>query len=48
MKVSTTTETIVASRSSHAPLHSLDRELCKSSDSTYNKDSCNDEAAMNS
>ena len=47
MKVSTT-ETIVVSQFSHAPQHSLDRNCCKSSESTYNKDSCNDEAAMNS
>jgi len=47
MKVSMT-ETIVVSQFNHAPQHSLDRELSKSSDSTYNKDSCNDEAAMNS
>ncbi len=47
MKVSTT-ETIVVSQFNHAPQHSLDRELCKSSESTYNKDSCNEEAAMNS
>jgi hypothetical protein len=47
MKVSTT-ETIVVSQFNHAPQHSLGRKLSKSSDSTYNKDSCNGEAAMNS
>jgi hypothetical protein len=47
MKVSTM-ETIVVSQFNHAPQHSLDHERSKSSESTYNKDSCNDEAAMNS
>jgi hypothetical protein len=47
MKVSTM-ETIVASRLSHAPQHLLDCDVCKFSESTYNRDSCNDEAAMNS
>jgi hypothetical protein len=47
MKVSTT-EMIVVSQFNHAPQHSLGPELSKSSDSTYNRDSCNDEAAMNS
>ncbi|MBB5341787.1 hypothetical protein HDF12_003554 [Edaphobacter lichenicola] len=47
MKVSTM-ETIVVSHFNHAPQHSLDQELSKSSESTYNRDSCNDEAAMNS
>ena len=47
MKVSTM-ETIVVSQHNHAPQHSLDREVSKSSGSTYNKDSCNDEAAMKS
>jgi hypothetical protein len=45
MKVSTM-ETIVVSQHNHAPQHSL--EVSKSSESTYNKDSCNDEAAMKS
>jgi hypothetical protein len=47
MKVSTM-ETIVVSQFNHAPQHSLDHGLSKSSESTYNRDSCNDEAAMNS
>jgi hypothetical protein len=47
MKVSTM-ETIVVSQFNHAPQPSLDREVSKSIESTYNKDSCNDEAAMNS
>jgi hypothetical protein len=47
MKVSTT-ETIVASRMSHATQHSLNCEGCNFMDSTYNKDSYLDEADMNS
>jgi hypothetical protein len=47
MRVSITTETIVASRSSHAIQHSLGREDCKFRDNT-NRDSYLDEADMNS
>jgi hypothetical protein len=47
MKVSTM-ETIVVSQFNHAPPLSLHHGLSKSSESTYNRDSCNDEAAMNS
>jgi hypothetical protein len=48
MKVSIAMDTIVASRSSHAPQHSLRRDDHNFRDNTYNRYSYLDEADMNS